>query len=104
MATSADSGDKYRSYLTPEELQTTQWNAGTPNYDVVNKLFEEGRTKVYIYACTHSFYLPFLASKNDLMFKFLLLIDVGEFAGMGCWILGRVCPKSCQDLGNGAGP
>lgn len=47
MTTSLDSGDKYRSYLTPEELQTTQWRAGTPNYDVVNKLFEEGRTKVW---------------------------------------------------------
>lgn len=39
-------GDKYRSYLSEEELKNTQWNAGPPNYDVVNKLFEEGRTKV----------------------------------------------------------
>ncbi|KAI3464628.1 hypothetical protein Pfo_021291 [Paulownia fortunei] len=47
MATSAVGGDKYRSYLSPEELQTTKWNAGPPNYDVVNKLFEEGRTKIW---------------------------------------------------------
>ncbi|GFP97823.1 pathogen-related protein [Phtheirospermum japonicum] len=47
MATSNVGGDKYRSYLTPQELQTTQWIAGPPNYDVVNKLFEEGRTKVW---------------------------------------------------------
>ncbi|KAK4390987.1 Pathogen-related protein [Sesamum angolense] len=47
MATSGVGGDKYRSYLTEEELKTTQWNAGPPNYDVVNKLFEEGRTKVW---------------------------------------------------------
>lgn len=40
-------GDKYRSYLSEEELKNTQWNAGPPNYDVVNKLFEEGRTKVW---------------------------------------------------------
>ncbi|KAG8377419.1 hypothetical protein BUALT_Bualt08G0031000 [Buddleja alternifolia] len=47
MATSAVDGDKYRSYLTEEELKTTKWNAGPPNYDVVNKLFEEGRTKIW---------------------------------------------------------
>ncbi|KAL2232277.1 pathogen-related protein-like [Sesamum indicum] len=47
MATSGVGGDKYRSYLTEEELKTTQWNAGPPNYDVVNRLFEEGRTKVW---------------------------------------------------------
>ncbi|KZV23179.1 pathogen-related protein [Dorcoceras hygrometricum] len=40
-------GDKYRSYLTPEELKTTKWRAGPPNYDAVNKLFEEGRTNVW---------------------------------------------------------
>ncbi|KAK4390988.1 Pathogen-related protein [Sesamum angolense] len=47
MATSGVSEDKYRSYLSEEELKTAQWNAGPPNYDVVNKLFEEGRTKVW---------------------------------------------------------
>ncbi|XP_073119966.1 pathogen-related protein-like [Henckelia pumila] len=40
-------GDKYRSYLTPEDLKTTKWQAGPPNYDAVNKLFEDGRTKVW---------------------------------------------------------
>lgn len=39
-------GDKYRSYLSEEEKKNTQWRYGPPNYDVVNKLFEEGRTKV----------------------------------------------------------
>lgn len=39
-------GDKYRSYLSEEEKKNTQWRHGPPNYDVVNKLFEEGRTKV----------------------------------------------------------
>ncbi|GER47856.1 pathogenesis-related family protein [Striga asiatica] len=47
MATSNVGGDRYRSYLTPEELKTTQWRAGPPNYDAVNKLFEDGRTKVW---------------------------------------------------------
>ncbi|CAA0831660.1 pathogenesis-related family protein [Striga hermonthica] len=47
MATSNVGGDKYRSFLTPEELKTTQWRAGPPNYDAVNKLFEDGRTKVW---------------------------------------------------------
>ncbi|KAH6800094.1 hypothetical protein C2S52_000558 [Perilla frutescens var. hirtella] len=47
MATSDVGGDKYRSYLSPEELKTTEWRDGPPNYDVVNKFFEEGRTKVW---------------------------------------------------------
>lgn len=39
--------DKYRSYLHGEGENTTTWRYGAPpNYDVVNKLFEEGRTKV----------------------------------------------------------
>ncbi|CAI9115654.1 OLC1v1016628C5 [Oldenlandia corymbosa var. corymbosa] len=46
MATSAaEAGDKYRSYLTEEDLKNTSWRFGPPNYDVVNKLFEEGRTQ-----------------------------------------------------------
>ncbi|XP_052203349.1 pathogen-related protein-like [Diospyros lotus] len=40
--------DKYRSHLNGEEEQNTQWRFGAPpNYDTVNKLFEEGRTKVW---------------------------------------------------------
>jgi len=41
-------GDKYRSYLSGEGEKNTQWRyGGPPNYDVVNKLFEEGRTKIW---------------------------------------------------------
>lgn len=47
MTTSGVSQDKYRSYLSEEELKTTNWRVGPPNYDVVNKLFEEGRTKIW---------------------------------------------------------
>ncbi|KAL6515456.1 hypothetical protein OROHE_018490 [Orobanche hederae] len=47
MASSGVVGDNYRSYLTPEDLENTQWIDGPPNYDVVNKLFEEGRTNVW---------------------------------------------------------
>ncbi|MED6210492.1 hypothetical protein PIB30_064594 [Stylosanthes scabra] len=40
------SWDKYRTYLHGEEEKNTKWRfGGPPNYDVVNKLFEEGRTK-----------------------------------------------------------
>lgn len=40
--------DKYRSYLQGEGEKTTTWRYGAPpNYDVVNKLFEEGRTKIW---------------------------------------------------------
>lgn len=46
-ASGVDDGDKYRSYLTGEGEKSTKWTFGAPpNYDVVNKLFEEGRTKV----------------------------------------------------------
>ena len=39
--------DKYRNHLSGEEEKDTKWKFGVPpNYDAVNKLFEEGRTKV----------------------------------------------------------
>ncbi|RZR86750.1 hypothetical protein BHM03_00014005 [Ensete ventricosum] len=39
-------GDKYRSYLVGEGEKDTQWRHGAPpTYDLVNKLFEEGRTR-----------------------------------------------------------
>ncbi|XP_010924734.2 pathogen-related protein [Elaeis guineensis] len=40
-------GDKYRSYLGGEG-DDTHWRHGSPpTYDLVNKLFEEGRTKIW---------------------------------------------------------
>lgn len=39
--------DKYRSFMYGEGEKDTVWRLGSPpNYDVVNKLFEEERTKV----------------------------------------------------------
>ncbi|KAK9269950.1 hypothetical protein L1049_025523 [Liquidambar formosana] len=46
MASSVAEGDKYRSYLHGE-AEDTKWRYGAPTYDVVNKLFEEGRTKIW---------------------------------------------------------
>lgn len=41
-------GDKYRSYLHGEGELNTNWRyGGPPNYDIVNKLFEDERTKVF---------------------------------------------------------
>ncbi|XP_038700382.1 pathogen-related protein-like [Tripterygium wilfordii] len=41
-------GDKYRSFLHGEGEKNTKWRFGAaPNYDVVNKLFEQGRTKIW---------------------------------------------------------
>ncbi|PRQ24846.1 putative NTF2-like domain-containing protein [Rosa chinensis] len=41
-------GDRYRYYLHGEGERSTKWKFGTPpNYEVVNKLFEEGRTKIW---------------------------------------------------------
>lgn len=46
MASSVGEGDKYRYHLDGEE-ENTEWRYGAPpNYEVVHKLFEEGRTKV----------------------------------------------------------
>lgn len=40
--------DKYRSFIHGEGERDTVWRYGAPpNYDVVNKLFEEERTQVY---------------------------------------------------------
>lgn len=40
--------DKYRSILL-EEVENTKWrHGGPPIFDAVNKLFEDGRTKVSI--------------------------------------------------------
>ncbi|KAA8526751.1 hypothetical protein F0562_009020 [Nyssa sinensis] len=51
MATKAEApikivGDKYRSFLHDQEAENVQWrHGGPPTYDIVNQLFEEGRTK-----------------------------------------------------------
>nr|XP_043637489.1 pathogen-related protein-like [Erigeron canadensis] len=38
--------DKYRCFMSGESEKNTTWRLGVPpNFDVVNKLFEEGRTK-----------------------------------------------------------
>ncbi|KAJ0025322.1 pathogen-related protein-like [Pistacia vera] len=48
MAALVVEGDRYRSLLHGEEEKNTKWRFGTlPNYNTVNKLFEEGRTKVW---------------------------------------------------------
>ncbi|XP_010244012.1 PREDICTED: pathogen-related protein-like [Nelumbo nucifera] len=48
MASPTVEGDKYRSHIYGEAEKNTKWRWGAPpNYDVVNKLFEEGRTKIW---------------------------------------------------------
>ncbi|XP_076942715.1 pathogen-related protein-like [Bidens hawaiensis] len=40
--------DKYRCFMSGEGEKNTTWRLGVPpNFDVVNKLFEEGRTKIW---------------------------------------------------------
>lgn len=40
--------DKYRSFLSDEEGGKIEWRYGAPpSYEIVNQLFEQGRTKVY---------------------------------------------------------
>lgn len=44
--------DKYRSYLHGDGEKNTRWRFGSaPNYDLVNELFEQGRTKVSVPLC-----------------------------------------------------
>uniref|UniRef100_A0A453MP53 Pathogen-related protein n=1 Tax=Aegilops tauschii subsp. strangulata TaxID=200361 RepID=A0A453MP53_AEGTS len=46
MASAETGGDKYRSFMDGEGEKNTVWRHGVPpNFDVVNKLFEEERTK-----------------------------------------------------------
>ncbi|XP_044963474.1 pathogen-related protein isoform X1 [Hordeum vulgare subsp. vulgare] len=46
MASAEGGGDKYRSFLHGDGEKKTVWRHGAPpNYDLVNKLFEEERTK-----------------------------------------------------------
>ncbi|KAI4963649.1 hypothetical protein ZWY2020_011255 [Hordeum vulgare] len=46
MASAEGGGDKYRSFLHGDGEKNTVWRHGAPpNYDLVNKLFEEERTK-----------------------------------------------------------
>jgi hypothetical protein len=47
MASAETGGDKYRSFIHGEGEKNTVWRLGAPpNFDVVNKLFEEERTNV----------------------------------------------------------
>ncbi|XP_062207107.1 pathogen-related protein-like [Phragmites australis] len=48
MASTEAGGDKYRSFMHGESEKNTVWRYGAPpNYDVVNRLFEEERTQVW---------------------------------------------------------
>lgn len=47
--------DKYRDHIYGEGEANTVWKYGTPpNYDAVNKLFEEGRTHVSFISSTYT--------------------------------------------------
>ncbi|GFP97822.1 pathogen-related protein [Phtheirospermum japonicum] len=47
-ADTATTEDKYRSYLNEDDVKNIKWGFGSPpNYDAVNKLFEQGRTKIW---------------------------------------------------------
>lgn len=58
--------DKYRSFLHDAQADTQWRNGAPPNFDQVNLLFEEGRTKVYIIT---SFLL-------GIMFSFLFFANL----------------------------
>ncbi|CAA0842786.1 pathogenesis-related family protein [Striga hermonthica] len=40
--------DKHKAYLNDDDVKNNNWRFGSPpNYDVVDKLFEQGRTKIW---------------------------------------------------------
>lgn len=41
--------DKYRSFLHDETKEISWRHGGPPSYVMANKLFEQDRTKVYLY-------------------------------------------------------
>jgi hypothetical protein len=58
MASAETGGDKYRSFIHGEGEKNTVWRLGAPpNFDVVNKLFEEERTNVHISLSVNRFTL-----------------------------------------------
>jgi hypothetical protein len=66
-------GDKYRSFIYDEGENSTEWrHGGPPSYDVVNKLFEEGRTKV-LYVDDGLQYIFFLIFLPPLIYLLLAL-------------------------------
>lgn len=48
MESSSNEGNKYRSFIYGEGEKNTKWVLGAPpKFDVVDKLFEQGRTKIW---------------------------------------------------------
>ena len=82
-------GDKYRASLHLEG-PTVEWRMGKPpNYEAVNKLFEEGRTKV---GC----FLLFTRSNIICVASFVVF-----FIGVAKRICGRTSAEYCQIIANG---
>lgn len=62
MGSPIEKKNKYRSFIYGEDEKNTTWVFGAPpNYDVVDKLFEEGRTQVIFYL------LSFIVSLQNMM-------------------------------------
>ena len=94
MASSAEQGDKYRDFMYGEGEKDTVWRFGAPpNYDVVNKLFEEGRTQVK----------PSPLSSPALALD-LSSLGMGYVVGVAGGFAGREGAEAGEDMGNGVGP
>ena len=74
--------DKYRSFLH-DEAENIQWRHGAPpTYGDVNKLFEEGRTKVHQHAL--------------LYISFFIHVSLYKFYGIGHFNL-HICRNGQKD-------
>jgi len=101
MAASSVGEDKYRPFLRQDIEKNTKWRYGPPTYEVVNKLFEEGRTKVIIRVL---FFFPVSVSLMLIklyihsLIKSLIMILM---TGMGSGFTGRAGAGYSEAMGDG---
>jgi hypothetical protein len=88
-------GNKYRSFLYGEGEKSTEWrHGGPPSFDKVDKLFEEGKTKVRVDG--------WMDGPQSSSFLISLSIDCcSQFAGMAKRVTGRNSTKCFEVMGYG---
>lgn len=101
-------GDTYRTFLHGDAEKNTKWRFGAPpNYDVVNKLFEEGRTKVPVSSLCLCPVKANISARNCEFVDINLLYSAFFFffpEGMASGFDGGEGADSPKELGNGTFP
>jgi len=81
MASIVGGGNKYRDYLSEEEVKNTKWRNGPPTYDVVDKLFEEERTHVCFHVLCFM-YLFWFSLGTSALPRIIDIVFASLFLGM----------------------